>query len=254
MSGTRSRFRRAQATEAGGAADEALLIVAHGDRGGLREDRLAREIAARLRRSGRYAAVEVGLIRGEPSLEEAARRLPPGAFRIYPLFMSEGYYVQKAIPERLGLKGGKARAAIMETPLGLDPALPGTVLDAARRTAQAAGLDAARATLLLVAHGSSKSSASADAARALAGAMEKSSPFRRIEVAFLEETPFLPDALAALEGPAVVLGLFAGEGMHGAEDLPQAIAATGRDDLHLAPPLAREGALIDLVCARLGCA
>ena len=75
--------------------------------------------------------------------------------------------------------------------------------------------------------------------------------FAGIELAFLEESPFLDDQIRAVEGPIVVVGLFAGEGLHGGVDLPEAVARSGRKDVVLSSPLARSPALMRLIAEDL---
>ncbi len=234
------------------AKSEALLIIAHGDRGGMRANRLAKEVARRMRASGRFADVGVAFVTGSPDISKAAHRLKGATVRVCPLFMSDGYYVRTAIPERLGLDSGGTAAGRRYTlmaPTGLDPRLPEIVADIAAETAGAAGLTAASARLLIVAHGSSKDPASRLAAEAAARAIAAMRRFAGVDTAFLEEPPFLDERLRALPGPLIVTGFFIGEGMHGAEDMGAAVAATGRGDLYPAPPLARAEALIATICA-----
>lgn len=241
------------AEEGGGPPD--LLVVAHGERGGAGEDRFARILAGRLAATGRYRRVAVGFIRSEPSLEEAARRLSARRLVVYPLFMSDGYYVRQAIPERLGIgpagRDGTGRAVRVAAPLGLDETLPGLVADLAARAAARAGLDRSAAHLLLVAHGSSKGPESAAAARRVAARVAALVPFASVTTAFLEEAPFLDETLRTVPGPVVLLGLFAGEGMHAAEDLPAALARAGRRDAILADPLIADDRLIERIVAAL---
>ena len=228
-----------------------LLIVAHGERGGSTENRLAHALARRMRASGRYAAVEVGFIRSRPRMEEAAARLAALRVTVYPLFMSDGYYVRTAIPERLGLadngRDADGREVRILNPLGADDRLPALIASLARQAAERAGWPGAAAHLLLAAHGSSKSGESAAAARAIARRVEKIADFASVDTAFLEEEPFLDDALSGMAGPGVLLGLFAGEGMHAGEDLPAAVARSGRGDIALCGPLAGEPTLLDLI-------
>ncbi len=237
---------------AAAAAGEALLIVAHGDRGGERDNRLAREICARMRCTGAFCDVGIAYIRGAPGLAEAADRLQGDTVRVCPLFMSDGYYVRVAIPEGLGVIEGKEtpgrRFSIM-APTGLSPRLPAIVADVAAATAGAAGIRAADAGLLIAAHGSSKDPASRRAAQNIADAIRAARRFAAVDTAFLEEPPLLDDQLRTLPGPLLLTGLFIGEGMHGAEDMAAAAAAAGRGDLYPTPPLSRSDALIEAICA-----
>jgi len=232
------------------AARTGLLIVAHGERGGSTENLLAHALAERVRASGRYAEVEVGFLRARPRVEAAAARIAAHELAVYPLFMSDGYYVRTAIPDRLGVSAEGRRLRIL-SPLGVDPELPALIAGLARRAAERAGEESAATHLLLVAHGSSKSDESALAARAVAEKVANIADFALVDVAFLEEEPFLDEALLGLPGPAVLLGLFAGDGLHAGEDLPAAVAKSGRLDIALCGPIAAEPALLDLIEAAL---
>ena len=250
MCGTRSPLLKAPATEA---AREALLIVAHGDCGRVPDNRLANAIAGRMRLSGRFSDVGIGYMRGTPDLAAAAAGLAGDRVRICPLFMSDGYYVRQAIPERLNISQGGAdsrgrRFAIM-APTGLSAGLPAIVAAAAQAAADDAGMAPAGARLLIVAHGSSKDPASRQASEALAAAIRAGNAFAGVDTAYLEEPPGLADQLDALPGPVVVMGFFIGEGMHGAEDMAAAVERAGRDDLWLAPPLSHSDQLIEAICA-----
>ena len=228
----------------------ALLIVAHGERGGKRHNRLSNIIAERMRSSGRFCDVAIGYIRESPDLAEAAAQLRGDRVWVVPLFMSDGYYVRQAIPERLEITGGsdaRGRCFVILPPTGLSARLPGIVVREAAKAARSAGLAPAATHLAMIAHGSSIDPASRLAAVAAAGAVRTLQVFAAVHTAFLEEPPLLADALVDLPGPLIVAGLFIGEGMHGAEDMAAAVAASGRGDVHLAPALAGSHALVQLI-------
>lgn len=229
-----------------------LLIAAHGETRGEGDNWLAHEVAARLHARGTFAGVEAGLLRGTPAIEDSAARVAGERLVVFPLFMSAGYFVETTLPGRLGLTGGSGQAPTRQVAM-LDPlpaidGLAAFIGASARRTVNGAGVDAQSATLLLVAHGSTKGSASADAARDMARAIAASCGFRHVALAFLEEPPFVADQLRDLPGPLVVAGLFIGEGLHGGEDLSAALEACGRADAYAIPPLARDSAFADLIC------
>lgn len=245
MSGTRLRSRKAPATEAETAP--ALLIVSHGERGGLRQDRLSQNLVARLRDTGSYRDVEACFVSKEPTLKTIMADLSPGPAVVYPVFMSDGYFVMQAIPKML--EGETDRRQIeVATPVGLSPGLAELVAQHGEAAAQAVGFFAQDIKLLLVAHGSKSDPASRNAAQCVASALAMEQRFAGIELAFLEESPFLDDHIKVVEGPVVVVGLFAGEGLHGGVDLPEAVERAGRNDVVLSPPLARSPALMNLIC------
>lgn len=229
---------------------EALLVVAHGDRGGLGGNLLAERIAERMAVRCSEDKVALAYIRGGPSISEALKGLKAQRIRVYPLFMSNGYYVKSAIPQQIEKSGWRGRWQVA-LPLGLDPDLPDVLAEEATTAIGASGKTPARCTLLLVAHGSSKSRASARAARRIAKDITRKSLFAGVETAFLEEAPYFKERLKHIEGPACVVGLFIGEGLHGGEDLPEAVAGVSRSDIILAPPLARSDRLLDIICRKI---
>ncbi|HMO73556.1 MAG TPA: CbiX/SirB N-terminal domain-containing protein, partial [Paracoccaceae bacterium] len=109
---------------------------------------------------------------------------------------------------------------------GLAPELPALTARAAREGAEAAGLDPRASTLLIAAHGSQVSRASADGARAMAGLLGRMAPFRRILTAFVEEPPYIFQVARGLDR-AVCLPFFALRAGHVAADVPEALAAAG---------------------------
>lgn len=245
MSGTKSPSPKGPATEAG--ARPAVLVVAHGERGGAGIDWLAHEVSERARRSGRFRDAKTCFISKEPSLDCALAELSPGPAVIYPMFMSDGYFVLRRIPESIERSGG-ARRIDVSTPLGLHPKLAEVITQLAGVTARSNSVAPERCRLMLVAHGSKHDPASRNATEKLAAEISVNNAFAGVEVAFLEEDPFLEDRIATIAGPAIAFGLFASEGMHGAADLPNAVDACGRHDVYLAPPLSRSSLLLDLVC------
>ena len=213
---------------------------------------LASELARRARQAGRYDEIAIGFVRGTPSVEDAAAGLTSRFVTLYPLFMSDGYYVREALIHRLGIRDGVDRLGhriTLETPLGLNPGLPPLLLGAALEAAGAHGLEAAGTSLLLVAHGSSRTPYSRNATLAIREGIAEAGQFGRVAVGFLEEPPLFHEALASLPRPLLVLGLFAGEGMHGSDDVRDVIARYGDRDVHAVERLGGYAAIIELVMA-----
>jgi sirohydrochlorin cobaltochelatase len=249
MSGTRSPSLPEPATRVGKGA---VLIAAHGDCGGDCSNMLAGELARRIKRSGHYDEVAVGFLRCAPLIEEAVAHISSAHIRIYPLFMSDGYYVREAIPKRLGIQEGVdplGHRIDVDPPLGLHPLLPELLLSAAAGTALAAGLRPQTAVLLLVAHGSANSPHSANVAREVGKAMEHKSVFASVVVAFLEEEPYFNDVLRTIPRPAFVLGLFAGGGLHADEDIHRIVKELDDPSIHIVEQLGGYAGVVELVAA-----
>lgn len=205
----------------------AVVLASHGDRGGPHPNAALRSQAEAVS-TLTGLRVWTGVLKGEPTLENAlAEAAASGAPRIavYPLFMADGYFVQK-VRDRIAAAGFENTAHLL-TPLGLDPALPGLIVESAVETAQRGGFEAASSRLLIVGHGSKLGPASASATRKVAARAALARRFASVATAFLEEEPFVDDALRASATPTVVAGFFFGDGMHGGDDVPEAIAETG---------------------------
>jgi len=208
-------------------ASIAVVLASHGDRGGSQPNAALRSQAdAVTALTG--LRVWTGVLKGDPTLEDAlAEAATSGAARIavYPLFMADGYFVQK-VRERIAAAGFENKAQLL-TPLGLDPALPDLIVESATETAQHSGFEPELSRLLIVGHGSKLGPASASATRKVAARAALARRFASVATAFLEEDPFLDDALRASNAQTVVAGFFFGDGMHAGDDVPEAIAETG---------------------------
>jgi sirohydrochlorin ferrochelatase len=203
----------------------AVVLAAHGDRGSVERNAVLRALAARLRDNARFGAIYCGVLNGEPALADAMReaeRAGPDLILVYPFFMSGGYFVKKVLPERIAQAGIRRPHEILE-PLGLDPALPGLLLRRSLQAASEAGFSTGQTRLLLAAHGSKIGRTPAETAEAIARAIRARSPFTEVTTAFIEEPPFIAESLRATALPTVVAGLFSGDGMHGHDDVGEAM-------------------------------
>ncbi|MBR0714962.1 CbiX/SirB N-terminal domain-containing protein [Bradyrhizobium liaoningense] len=230
---------------AGSSSRTGLLLAAHGERrpdaGNEGVFRIAEALA------GRGLEVAVGFISGVPSVREALQTLVADRILVYPLFAANGYFTRDRLVQILEEANKAGRSVEMLTPLGLDPGLPHVVMQQALGAAHEHELTPAACTVILLAHGSQRNPASRQSTEELARALERHGVFRKVEVAFLEEQPSLDDTAAALAGPAVVVGVFSGEGLHGARDAPGLVARLGRRDVVFAGIMGTAPGIADLV-------
>lgn len=236
---------------AGHGRDRGLLIAAHGERGGARHDasivRLATSLAAR----NVAGQVSYGLIKGEPSIGAALNSLETREIVVYPVFLADGYFTRTALPRLLVEAGPRQQGVSIKVlpPLGLDPALAELVAVKAASAAQASGFGVEQTALVLLGHGSSKSAAFRTATEGLAERARDRGPIHDVRIAFLEEPPSLIEAASDIRGPLVIVGLFAGDGLHGAEDVTRLINALGRDDAVFTGNVTAFPELVDLMAA-----
>jgi sirohydrochlorin ferrochelatase len=232
--------------------ETAVVLAAHGDRGGAFANTALLAHRSLLADSGCFAVVTAGVLKGEPTLESAlAEAKVSGASRVvvYPFFMADGFFVRTRLSERVAAAGLTGRWEIFP-PLGVDPGLPDLMLTHAESAAAAAGFDPAATTLVVAGHGSKFGPASADATRAVASAIEDARVFASVTSAFLEEPPSIEEALRAATEPVVVSGFFSGDGMHAADDVPAAVAKSKVKAIY-AGPIGGEPAVGALILSRL---
>lgn len=228
--------------------ETAVVLAAHGDRGGGFANTALLAHRQLLDHEGCFAAVTAGVLKGEPSLDDALKvAQASGASRIviYPFFMADGFFVRTRLAERVTAAGLTARWEIFP-PLGIDPGLPDLMLAHAETAARRAGFASAATTVVVAGHGSKFGPASADATRAVAEMIADARVFRAVTRAFLEEPPSIEESLRTASPPVVVLGFFSGDGMHAGDDVPAAIAKSGVDAVYAGPigGLPEVGALI----------
>ncbi|WP_315780070.1 MULTISPECIES: CbiX/SirB N-terminal domain-containing protein [unclassified Bradyrhizobium] len=213
-------------------ADTALLLAAHGERRGGADNLGVWRIAKALSSRRFCAEIGVGFISGEPGINAALRRLTARRVAVYPLFMSSGYFSRDRLVQLLDeADDDRRREVICLPPLGLDPGLPAFVTQCALRIAESNGFFPKQSAVILLAHGSRRGSQSREATERIAKKIERSSIFAGVFSAFLEERPHLDEIAKQVPGSAVVMGMFSGEGLHGARDAPRLVAELTRDDV-----------------------
>lgn len=190
--------------------NDALLLIAHGSARYPDAGRAVLRHAARIRDHGRFAAVAVGFLNGQPSVADARATLSPHPIHVVPFFMEDGYFTRVAVPKALD----GATGLHVYPPVGTHAGM-GALIAACIREGRAIH---GPADIILVGHGSARTPGRRTALHDHAERVGAG-------LAFLEESPSLTDALARVRGEAVaVLGIFAGAGGHVRDDLPAAIA------------------------------
>ncbi|MGY4306187.1 sirohydrochlorin ferrochelatase [Bradyrhizobium sp. USDA 4369] len=213
-------------------ADTALLLAAHGERREGADNLGVWRIAQALSTLGFCAEIGVGFISGKPGINAALRQLRARRVAVYPIFMSSGYFSRDRLVQLLDeADDDRQREIISLPPLGLDPGLPAFVTQCVLRIAERSGFCARQSAVILLAHGSRRRSQSRAATERIAKEVERSSLFAGVFSAFLEERPHLDEVAKQVSGPVVVIGLFSGEGLHGARDAPKLVAESARDDV-----------------------
>jgi sirohydrochlorin cobaltochelatase len=215
-----------------------LLLAAHGERRIYADNAGVAQLARSLADKGVAAEIGFGFIKGSPTVDEAIAALLSRDVVVYPLFLSDGYFTRVALPRLVeeAMRRDKGRAIRILPPLGLEPALADVIADETVAAAHYRANLPAETSIVLLAHGSEKDQASRVATERLADRVRQRQGFCDTRTAFLEEAPSLADAIEGMNGPIIIVGLFAGEGMHGADDARRLVAELKRDDVMLIGP------------------
>ncbi len=163
------------------------------------------------------------------ALEEQVVQMPDNSF-IFPMFMSDGWFVSRVLPKRLN--GAPLRIL---TPLGFLTKLPEIAADILTSRIKTEGWATSETRILLAAHGSAKGPKAAEAAYQFASQLSEYIPQIPIEVGFIEQAPFVKDAAKKLPPQTLCLPFFALEGDHCREDIPEALDAVNFSGILLQP-------------------
>jgi sirohydrochlorin ferrochelatase len=230
-----------------------LLLLAHGERLDGQTNEAVNLMISMLRKRKVAAQVGVGFLGASPSIEETVQRLTAPRLLVYPLFMAEGYFLRIATDRlrKAAMQDGMNRRLDILPALGADPALAELVVARAATAASERSFALAETALVLIAHGSLRQEASQAATDLLVERVRRFGRFGSVSGAFLEQPPSLAAALSGHAGPAVVVGLFVGNGLHGQADLQRMIGSLPAERIAFAGVLGSWPEIADLVAIRV---
>lgn len=205
-------------------AECAVLLVGHGSSRRPAAAASVERHADSLRAMGVFGEVHTAfLVGGDSAPLDVFRRIDRNAIAIVPMMMCAGWTALQVIPKALGFGSDGSldttRRIVTCRPIGLQPALAELIGKRVAGWAALRGIMTDAVTLLLIAHGSAKYSASHDATERQASRLRAMGTFRNVATAYLEQSPRVTDVLATLSGPTAVVGFFAAPGHHATLDI-----------------------------------
>jgi len=223
--------------------DATLLIIGHGSTVNGDSGATVFQHAAELRRRGIFADVREGFFKIEPRIGELLAGIQTPRIFVVPLFVSEGYFTQQAIPRELGLPvGALAEASSADgielggrrlfycAPVGTHPLMTEIILARARGVAgELAGKGLASIALVIAGHGTKLN---ADSRKSIERQVETIAGWRifaEVHPAFLEEEPRIEDIPQFVKASGIiVVPFFMSDGLHVCEDIP-ALLGEGKE-------------------------
>jgi len=240
--------------------DVALLLVGHGSARHPEAVRPIFDLALAVRARGRFAEVAAFFLKASPGPEQALGLVTAPWVVVVPVFAGQGYYTGTLIPKALELAGPLTRRAgrviVYTAPVGGHARLPAVLAGRAAAFAVRAGLNPAAASLLLIAHGSSRPGGGA-IPKAIAAAIDAERRFAEVALGFLEQEPRAAAWPSLVRrGTILALPLLVAQGLHASQDIPPLFgltpgqcgpAAIAGRRVHLVGGLGAEPELVDIV-------
>lgn len=231
-----------------------LIICAHGSAYHPAANEHVHRIAKTLSAGNVFAAVQTVFQAGQ-STPWAPPKIDKDAYDqilIVPYMMSDGFLAKQMINKtKHAIEAADiAKPVFGSASVGTHPAIADLALKVATDAAAAGKKAPADLSLVMVAHGSKNAPQSRLAAEMHLQTVQETGIFSAASLAFIEEAPFVADVLRMIDGPAVVVGLFAAPGGHAIVDIAEALAEVARDDLINAGPIGMDQDMHNLIPLR----
>lgn len=201
-----------------------LVLAGHGYPRRPQARHPAQDHAERLGRAGPFDEVSAGLLHGSPELTAQLQSLE-GTAVIVPLFVSDGYFADEVIPDLIA--SHCAATTTYTPPVGTHRDLTDVIW---QRALSAVDGRPAGVELATVGHGSTRGSANRETVEAHARRLRERGGFDAVRSYFLEESPGI-ERLAedALRSEVVAVPVFAADGHHVSEEIPELLGISATD-------------------------
>jgi sirohydrochlorin cobaltochelatase len=225
-------------------ADSSLVLIGHGSAVNAESAVSVREHGARLRANNVFAEVQEIFWKETPDFENAAKRTAAPRVFFVPMFISEGYFSERAIPIALGFRSETAdawnrfrliegRTFIYCKPVGTHPAMTEVILERAKQVLDQFPFprrpNERDVSLFIAGHGTEKDAASRRSIDAQVALIRESGLYAQVESVFIEEEPRVSACVELARAKnIVVVPFFMSEGMHVQEDLPVMLGTPAR--------------------------
>jgi len=216
--------------------DAALVLIGHGSTKNEESSAPVFQHARELRRRQIFAQVVEGFWKVEPRIADALRGVVARRVFIVPLFISEGYFTEEAIPLELGFRANNqaAFARVQQrteqtlyycAPVGTHESMTGVLLARARDVVARHPFPQAPKTaeiaLFVAGHGTGQNENSRKAIERQVELIRHRNEYAESHSVFIEEEPRIGDCYRLAQARNIVMvPFFISDGMHSVEDIP----------------------------------
>jgi sirohydrochlorin cobaltochelatase len=216
--------------------NSALVLIGHGSTLNAESATPVYQHAAELRRRSLFAEVLEAFWKQEPRISLVMAQVKARRVFLVPLFISEGYFTEDAIPRALGFQQEKAgnfsrqlqrgnQTYFYCRPLGDHPSMTELILARAREVIQRHPFPHAplpRHTALFIAgHGTGRNENSRKAIERQVEIIRKRDLYAETHAVFMEEPPRINECYSMSNARNfVVVPFFISDGLHSYEDIP----------------------------------
>lgn len=201
--------------------DTALVLLGHGSTVNPSSAVPVSLHADAVRRKDVFHSVHTGFLKETPLIEECLDYVTAAKVIVLPVFLAEGYYTKKVIPQKLNLEEKEQDVSYLK-PLGLDDMIQKIIIDLAQRAL--GEWDEKETSLVLLGHGSTKSKTSKDTLLEHIEKLKAQTGFAQITDLWLEEPPFINEWREVVEQKQVLfIPYLVADGQHGGWDMPEMI-------------------------------
>ena len=217
-------------------SDAALVLIGHGSTRNAESAAPVYQHAAELRRRNIFAQVVEGFWQQEPRVAAVVAAVIAPRIFLAPLFISEGWFTEEAIPRELGLRAeGQTDFQRIQTrglqtlhycaPVGTHVSMTSVLLSRAREVVAQHPFPRApkpaETTLFLAGHGTGKNENSRRAIERQVELIRAQTLYAQVHAVFMEEDPRITDCYAlAQTRHIVIIPFFISDGLHVREDIP----------------------------------
>jgi sirohydrochlorin cobaltochelatase len=230
-----------------------LIVAAHGDGDNSEANRGIRELthrAAKLLGVSNYTA---SFHRGTPGFQQSLEELTVSEVVVVPLMAAAGYYSQTVLPRELRkAPSDKRKVVVISEPVGTSPLFQQLATSRVRYLLDEGGTPETDCGLMVVGHGTQRHPRSRRSCEDLADVLGARFTFRKVSVAFLDESPSPQDMINEWRDSnlkaGIVLPFLIAEGTHSTVDIPESVE--GLENILIDKALGTWGPVANIIVQR----